>query len=309
MSLSGARPSGPVAAGPPLPGVVNVYSARDRVRWRTGIERYAAVRYRDVYPGVDLVWSGSGGRLEYSFELRPGADPRRIRLAFGGRERGVWQHRPAAYQGHSPGAGPVGRPRRIPPRALRPSPLADHRPGAGLRQLPWRQRQRRGPRRVARRRRQHLRDRLHQLRRLPDGRGRAPGLLRRRSGRVRDQARPRWHADLLDLPGRHGLRHGRWRGRHARRIGVRDGTHRIGGLPTANALQPAFNGGRRDLWVAKLDPAGALAFSTYLGGTGYEWASGIATDASSNVYVTGHRRPPTNPRPARFRPRTTAATS
>ena len=51
-----------------------------------GVRTFAGVRYRDLYPGVDLVFHGGegGGRLEYDFILAPGADSRDVRLRFEG---------------------------------------------------------------------------------------------------------------------------------------------------------------------------------------------------------------------------------
>src|SRR5207245_1770584 len=61
---------------------------------------------------------------------------------------------------------------------------------------------------------------------------------------------------------------------------------------TPGALQTAFAGGSSDAFVSKLNPTGtALVFSTYLGGSGDDYAppygGGIGLDASGNVYVTG----------------------
>jgi hypothetical protein len=62
-------------------------------------------------------------------------------------------------------------------------------------------------------------------------------------------------------------------------------------FPTKNALQPNYGGGgdySGDVFVAKINAAGsALVYSTYLGGSGGEFASGIAVDSSGNAYVTG----------------------
>jgi hypothetical protein len=62
------------------------YLGNDPARWRTGVPNFEAVRYAGVYPGVDLVYHGRGRRLEYDFELAPGADPERIRLRYEGAE-------------------------------------------------------------------------------------------------------------------------------------------------------------------------------------------------------------------------------
>jgi hypothetical protein len=58
-------------------------------------------------------------------------------------------------------------------------------------------------------------------------------------------------------------------------------------FPTANALQ-ATKGGDGDAFVTKFGPGGsALVYSTYLGGSGFDAASGISVDASGNAYITG----------------------
>jgi hypothetical protein len=75
------------AAQEPLRGVVNVYRGPDPVRWRTGIPTFGKIRYRGVYPGIDLVYYGTQGRLEYDFVVAPGGDPTKIRLAFEGATR------------------------------------------------------------------------------------------------------------------------------------------------------------------------------------------------------------------------------
>ena len=59
-------------------------------------------------------------------------------------------------------------------------------------------------------------------------------------------------------------------------------------FPTVNALQPTHGEGFSDAFVAKLDPAGsALIYATYLGGSSYDVAYGIAVDHAGNAYLTG----------------------
>ncbi|MCG8347316.1 MAG: SBBP repeat-containing protein, partial [Chloroflexales bacterium] len=63
---------------------------------------------------------------------------------------------------------------------------------------------------------------------------------------------------------------------------------------TPGAAQPEFGGPNFDGIVAKIAPDGSdLIYSTYLGGSaiggnGNDFMSGIAVDATGNVYVTGH---------------------
>ncbi len=91
------------------------YLVGDPGRWRTDIPNYARVRYREVYPGIDLIYYGNGRMLEHDWVVRPGADPSRIRVRYEGAralrldERGdliveteagaVRQRRPVVHQG------------------------------------------------------------------------------------------------------------------------------------------------------------------------------------------------------------------
>ena len=68
-----------------LPGKANYFIGRDPKRWRTDVTGYAKPRCRGVYPGIDLLYYGSGRELEYDFVVAPGGDPTRIRLRFEGR--------------------------------------------------------------------------------------------------------------------------------------------------------------------------------------------------------------------------------
>ncbi len=61
-------------------GRVNWYVGSDRSRWKGGLPTYRAVRYKEIYPGIDWAFYGNQGNLEYDFIIRPGADPSRIRL-------------------------------------------------------------------------------------------------------------------------------------------------------------------------------------------------------------------------------------
>ena len=52
--------------------------------WKTGLPTYASVIYPDLWPGIDLVYSGDASRLKYAFHVQPGVDPSQIRLAYSG---------------------------------------------------------------------------------------------------------------------------------------------------------------------------------------------------------------------------------
>src|SRR4029434_10306026 len=43
----------------------NYFLGNDRGQWQANVPNYSRVRYHDVYPGVDLVYYGQEGELEY----------------------------------------------------------------------------------------------------------------------------------------------------------------------------------------------------------------------------------------------------
>lgn len=81
--VGGAARPGVVAEGA-LPGRVNLYLGSDAGSWRSGAVRYGGVRYRDVYPGIDLRDRSAGGAFEYDFIVASGADPSRIGIRWAG---------------------------------------------------------------------------------------------------------------------------------------------------------------------------------------------------------------------------------
>jgi hypothetical protein len=88
MQLVGANATPPVVGLDRLAGVSNYLIGNDPSRWHTNVPLYGQVEYQNVYPGIDLVYYGHQGQLEYDFVLAPGADPGVIQLAFQG-ERGL----------------------------------------------------------------------------------------------------------------------------------------------------------------------------------------------------------------------------
>src|SRR5207237_8699023 len=58
--------------------------------------------------------------------------------------------------------------------------------------------------------------------------------------------------------------------------------------PTVNAYQ-ASNAGGSDIFLTKIDPTGsALIYSTYLGGSNFDFAFDVAVDTSGSAYLTGY---------------------
>ena len=213
----------------PGPGRVNYLLGNDPAKWHTGLRTYERVVYRNLWPGVDMVFAGQNGKLKYEFLVRPGARVSDIRLAYRGAKRlsldrqgnlrirtslGVLTDtRPASYQ--------LVAGKRVPVRssfALQPhgrgygfaaESAYDRRyplvidPGLAYSTYLGGSASRLGLRHRGRRRRQRLPHRVHGLGGLPDDRGRLRHDLQRRRRRLRDEARrERRRPRLLHLPGR-----------------------------------------------------------------------------------------------------------
>ncbi len=125
VRLEGANRLERAVAMDELLGKVNYLVGRNPRAWHTNVPTYARLRIASVYPGVDLVYHGSQRRLEYDFVVRPGANPAKIRLAFGGASKlrvtragdlvvetaggAVRFRKPSVYQ--LPGVDALGKPR------------------------------------------------------------------------------------------------------------------------------------------------------------------------------------------------------
>jgi hypothetical protein len=68
-------------------GAYNYFIGNDASAWRTGVPAYAAVVYRGMYDGVDVRVRDGGGRLEYDLLVAPGADLRRVVIRVDGATR------------------------------------------------------------------------------------------------------------------------------------------------------------------------------------------------------------------------------
>ena len=66
-----------------LPGKVN-YFVGEQANWKKGLRLYGQLRYEGIYPGIDLVFYGNRGHLEYDFIVAPGADPDLVSIEFDG---------------------------------------------------------------------------------------------------------------------------------------------------------------------------------------------------------------------------------
>ncbi len=80
LRLVGANAHAAITGLNRLPGASNYLLGHNQRQWRTGVQSYARVSYRDIYHGVTLVYHGAQRQLEYDFVLAPGVSPTTIKL-------------------------------------------------------------------------------------------------------------------------------------------------------------------------------------------------------------------------------------
>ncbi len=64
-------------------GIASYFQGRPS-QWHTGLPTFERIVYRNVWPGIDVMYTGTTSRLEYTFVVHPGADPRSIAMAYRG---------------------------------------------------------------------------------------------------------------------------------------------------------------------------------------------------------------------------------
>lgn len=84
VQLVGARSDARAEVLEPLRGRVNYLVGPDAGQWRTNIPTFGKIRFTGVYPGIDLVYYGNHGSIEYDFVVHPGADFRDVVLSIEG---------------------------------------------------------------------------------------------------------------------------------------------------------------------------------------------------------------------------------
>lgn len=81
MKLLGSSAEAPISGKDRQTAVYNYLPTGDKRSWHTGIPTFREVDYRDLYPGTDLAFYGSGDQLEYDFHLAENSNPKRIQMA------------------------------------------------------------------------------------------------------------------------------------------------------------------------------------------------------------------------------------
>src|SRR5437867_8009552 len=253
LDFVGANPEVRPVGQDPTPAVVSYFKG-PREAWKTGLPTYASVVYPNLWPGIDLVYTGTATRLKYTFLVHPGADPDRIELACRGATAvtltdggeldvstplgGFRDAKPYAYQemeGRRVGVGAT--------YALSPDAAGAH--GYGFRLGSY--------------------DRARLL--VLD-----PAILVY-AGYIGGSSFDRGSGIAVDSAG------------NAYVTGFTTSTEAT--FPETVGPDLTYNG-NLDAFVAKVNAAGtALLYAGYIGGSADEGGYGIAVDVAGNAYVTG----------------------
>jgi uncharacterized repeat protein (TIGR01451 family) len=67
----------------PSTALISYFNGRPE-EWKSAVKSFTRLVYADLWPGIDLVFSGVANRLKYHFVVKPGADPRVIQLRYHG---------------------------------------------------------------------------------------------------------------------------------------------------------------------------------------------------------------------------------
>ena len=70
-----------------LAGRVNFLIGSKPQDWKTDVSAYQRIVYREIYPGIDMIYSGLRRQFKSEFVVAPGADPSAIRLSYRGVEK------------------------------------------------------------------------------------------------------------------------------------------------------------------------------------------------------------------------------
>ena len=87
MRFAGANARAQISGAQQLAGKINYLIGNDPAQWRSGAPAFGAVRVAEIYPGINLIYHGNQQRLEYDFDIAPGANPDAIKLQFDGAEK------------------------------------------------------------------------------------------------------------------------------------------------------------------------------------------------------------------------------
>jgi hypothetical protein len=87
LAFEGANPMPVIEARAAVPTRYNFFLGNDASAWRTDVPVYSEVVYKDLWPGIDLVYRGEPEGIQYKLVARGGADASRARFRYEGADR------------------------------------------------------------------------------------------------------------------------------------------------------------------------------------------------------------------------------
>src|SRR4051812_27970997 len=234
------------------PGTVNYLRGANPAHWQTQLQHFQQVVYPGLWPGIDLRLHQQAGTLKYEFRVRPGARPSDIQLAYAGARSLAMDHAGNLVIGSALGT-------------LRDSRPASHQDVAGARV------------RVA----THYAVSGHRF-------GFSLG-------------RYRHDRDLIIDP---GIQYTTFLGGSSHEVGAGIAVDGSGNTYVTGTTQspdfPTTVGAFKrtgaasnvsEVFVSKLNPSGTkLVYSTFIGGSNFEFGRRLAIDGAGNAYVTGQTK-------------------
>lgn len=79
-SNSGLKPKGVL----PDAGVINFYLGNEPTLWKSNINTYQELLYKDIWPGIDLLLTNEDRELKFNWIVRPGSHPEQIVMRYSG---------------------------------------------------------------------------------------------------------------------------------------------------------------------------------------------------------------------------------
>ncbi len=265
LDFVGARTDAHPEGDAPTEAVVSYFKGHPS-KWKTGLKTYSRIVYRDLWPGIDLIYDGTVNRMKYSFVVRPGADPNQIRLAYRGASAvtvndegelevqtpvgGFSDARPVSFQEVDGRQIEVTTEYRLPGESAIRNPQSAIEYGFTLGDY----------------------DRSRELVIDP--------VVLIYAGFIGGSGDDFGEDIAVDASGNAYITGGT----ASTQATFPDGD----GFGAVPGVDTTYNGGSFDAFVAKINAAGtALVYAGYVGGSGSDFGIGIAVDDSGSAYITG----------------------
>jgi hypothetical protein len=84
LRFENANPQVDVLGEDRLVGVVNYFIGKDPQSWHAAVPTYGRIIYKQIYPGIDLLYQSSEGSLKGTYLIAAGVDPSLIRWRYQG---------------------------------------------------------------------------------------------------------------------------------------------------------------------------------------------------------------------------------